>query len=162
MKNGMVRLVLGSGLLRRGGDVLLVRCRYEGEPQALWTLPGGRQLPGETLSNTIEREFLEETSLAVTSAEFAYVSESVDPKLDLHVLNCTFWVREADPTNQPRPADAKVLEAQFVPVVQAPELLGADVLRIPVAAALSGTAHARYFSFHSDHVEVPFFGRANG
>ncbi len=124
-------------------------------------MPGGRQETGETLTAAIRREFREETSLDVEVAELAYVSESVDLEAGLHVVNCTFWVKERDPAVQPRPQDPKVVEARFVPVESAPALLRADVLRIPVAAALSGLAHPRYFSFDLDAIVVRFFSPRN-
>jgi ADP-ribose pyrophosphatase YjhB (NUDIX family) len=155
----MKLFVLGTGLLRRGDSVLLVCCRYEGEPNPLWALPGGGQETTETLPATVRREFLEETSLDVDVADIAYVSESVDRAHDLHVLNCTFWAREADSSTIPRPADPKVVEARFVPVDEAPALLRADVIRIPVSAALRGQEHPRYFCFHDSDIAVPFFGR---
>ncbi|HEV2037323.1 MAG TPA: NUDIX hydrolase [Candidatus Eremiobacteraceae bacterium] len=153
----MTRFVLGSGLLQRRDSVLLVRCHYDAEPERLWTLPGGRQEAGELLVDTVRREFLEEASLAVAVRELAYVSESVDPESDLQVVNCTFWIDEMNPEAQARPADSKVLEARFVPIADAPTLLRADVLRIPVAAALSGAPYPRYFSFSAKDVVVPFF-----
>jgi ADP-ribose pyrophosphatase YjhB (NUDIX family) len=158
----MRRFVLGSGLLRRGDAVLLVRCRYEGEPEPLWTLPGGRQEIGESLAATVGREFREETSLEVTLGQLAYVSESVDAESGIHVVNCTFWVGETEHERQPRPADPKVLEARFVPVADAPQLLRADVLRIPVAAALGAGQHPNYFSFCVEDIVVPFFVRRKG
>ena len=153
----MHRLVLASGILRRAGAVLLVRCRYEGEPQPLWTLPGGRQDLGETLCAAVRREFREEASLEVDVGELAYVSESIDPARQLQVVNCTFWVRERQPALQPRSHDSKVVEARFVPASEAPALLRADVLRIPVAAALGGGAYPRHFSFEPQDIVVPFF-----
>jgi ADP-ribose pyrophosphatase YjhB (NUDIX family) len=151
--------VLGSGLLRRGDSVLLVRCRYEREPQPLWVLPGGGQETGETLAATVRREFLEETSLDIDVADIAYVSESIDLTRDAHVLNCTFWIREIDATKTPRLDDPKVVEARFVPFAQAPALLQADVVRIPVSAALGEQTHPRYFCFRDKDIAVPFFGR---
>jgi hypothetical protein len=75
------------------------------------------------------------------------------------VVNTTFWVRESNPLAQPHPPDPKVVEARFVRSSEAPGLLEADVVRIPVAAALSRDAHPHYFAFHSKNVAVPFFGR---
>lgn len=173
----MVRFVLGSGLLLRDTTLLLVRSRYDGEPLPLWTLPGGRQELGETIAQTVAREYLEETSLQVRLSELAYVSESVDAPAGLHVVNCTFWVSESDATIQPGSNDPKVLETQFVPIEEAPNLLRADVLRIPVAAALrdrlgsrdalrgpSGSLGPHYYSFDANTIVVPFFhsGRSNG
>ncbi len=153
----MRRIVLGSGILRRDNAILLVQCRYDGEPEPLWTLPGGRQEPGELIEATTRREFQEEASLSVDIGDLAYLSESVDADADLHVVNCTFWVRESDASAQPLPADPKVVAARFVPLTDAPALLRADVLRIPVAAALNGMLQHRYFSFDSANIKVPFF-----
>jgi ADP-ribose pyrophosphatase YjhB (NUDIX family) len=151
---------LCTGLLRRGSDVLLARCRYDGEPQPLWVLPGGRQEDGETIAQAVIREFREESSLAIRIDELAYVSESIDIPRELHVVNCTFLVSERDAhAPQPVPRDEKVVEVRFVPAADAPALLAADVLRVPVAAALSGDPHPRYFAFAASDVAVPFFGR---
>jgi len=150
------RLILGSGLLRRRDGLLLVRCRYEGEPEPLWTLPGGRQRTGELIKATVNREFREETSLEVEVEELGYVSESVDGEAGLHVVNCTFWVTEAE-IRTPVPTDPKIVAARFVPLGEALELLRADVLRIPVAAALGGSPHPRYFFFESESIAIPFF-----
>ena len=160
----MQRFILGCGLLCRGRGLLLVRCTYPSEPEPLWVLPGGGQEPGEALSQTVQREFLDETSLRVQVERIAYLSESVDAARDQHVLNCTFWVREKDPEAVPRPADPKVVEARFIPFEDVPGLLEADVLRIPVAAALAqsglgGNAEPPYYAFDAHDVEVPFFGR---
>ncbi len=147
----------------RGTTLLLVRTRYDREPLPLWTLPGGRQEPGETIAQTIAREYLEETSLRVSVDELAYLSESVDADAGLHVVNCTFWVSEADAGVQPASNDARVVAAKFVPVQDAPELLRADVLRIPVAAAigdrLSGPKGPllHYYAFDGKNIVVPFF-----
>lgn len=153
----MVQYTIGSGLLRRHDSLLLVRGRYSGQAELLWTLPGGRQEPGESLAQTVIREFAEETSLVVGIDKLAYVSESVDDVRQLHVLNVTFWVTEPDPTIAPRSTDAKVTEVRFVPVTDAPELLRADVLRVPVGEALQGKRTRWYYSFNASNITVPFF-----
>ena len=153
-------IVLASGLLIRNSALLLVRCRYNGEQEPLWTLPGGRQEPGEPLARTVLREFREETGLDVTPLRVAYVSDSVDRHTASAVVNCTFWVDEGRARPVPTPADDAVTCARFVPFADAPEVLAADVLCIPVAAALSDPTSAHYFSFDSLTIRVPFFGRA--
>lgn len=154
-------LMLASGLLIRNRALLLVRCRYDGEPQPLWTLPGGQQEPGEPLARTVRRECREETGLDVSPARIAYVSDSVDRQAGLSVVNCTFWLDESDTHAAPIPADDAVMCAQFVPLADAPQLLEADVLSIPVAAALADPQSAGYFSFDSLTTRVPFFGRTS-
>jgi 8-oxo-dGTP pyrophosphatase MutT (NUDIX family) len=159
-----VRVIqLCSGLLVRDGALLLTRCVYEGEPEALWTLPGGRQEKGETKPQTIAREFWEEAALRVRVGELAYASESIDAPRDLHVMNATFHVEEIGARTQPCSQDPKVVEVRFVPIAQAPALLRADVLRIPVEAALNGRLNGRYFSFRAEDVVEPFFrGQPSG
>ena len=148
---------LCSGLLLRGDAVLLVRCRYDGEPEALWTLPGGRQEERETKPQTVAREFWEEASLRVRVGPLAYVSESIDRSRGQHVINVTFFVEETGVRAHPRAHDPAVEDVRFVPVRDAPDLLRADVLRIPVEAALRGKLDRRYFSFRAEDVKVPFF-----
>jgi 8-oxo-dGTP pyrophosphatase MutT (NUDIX family) len=137
--------------------VLLTRSRYEGEAEPAWTLPGGRQEPGETKAETVQREFIEEASLQITVGPLLYFSESLDLARKLHVMNCTFSLDESDLNASPRSRDSKVVTVEFVPIAQAPQLLRADVLRIPVAAALSGDLGKRYFCFREADVVEPFF-----
>lgn len=152
----MRRVHLCSGLLTRAGTVLLVRCAYSGQPQPLWVLPGGRQEPGETIAQTVVREFAEEAGLSVSTGDLAYVSESLDDTHALHVVNCTFRVHEADVQAPLAPRDPAVIEARFVPFPEAGDLLRADVLRVPVMAALAGDPR-RYFAFRAEDIRVPFF-----
>jgi ADP-ribose pyrophosphatase YjhB (NUDIX family) len=158
----LTRIQLCTGLLQRGDGLLLVRCKYDGEPLPLWVLPGGRQEPGETIGDAVVREFREETSLHVRPESLAYVSESIDDRRGLHVVNCTFYLSEAEPHAAARSADPKVMDVRFVPGPLALDLLAADVLRIPVSAALSKDPHPRYFAFNAEDAVVPFFGRPAG
>ena len=137
--------------------MLLTRCLYPGEPEALWTLPGGRQEEHESKIETIVREFWEEASLRVRAGALAYASESIDRERGLHVMNATFFIDEADPRATPRSQDPNVVDVRFVPVSEAPALLRADVLRIPVEAALTGQLGRHYFSFREEDIVIPFF-----
>jgi len=105
------------------------------------------------------REFFEETGLSVRAAALEYASESQDPQRDLHIINCTFRRVERGPERGPKPRDPAIVEARFVPAAEAPDLLKADVLRIPVAAALAGDSHPRYFFFSPDSIVMPFFAQ---
>ena len=155
----MNRIVLCCGVLKREESILLVQSRYAGQAEPLWTLPGGRQEEDESLSGAVVREFAEETSLTVEPRELLYVSESIDERRGLHVVNCTFNVLESLPLREPSANDTAIAQLRFVPLQQAPALLAADVLRIPVAEMLAGKKPRRYFFFDASDVAVPFFDR---
>jgi ADP-ribose pyrophosphatase YjhB (NUDIX family) len=152
-------IMLCTGLLVRDGRVLLVCCRYEGEPSPLWVLPGGRAESRETVADAVAREFAEETGLEANVANLAYVSESIDTRRGDHVLNCTFWMTEKNDGIMPKARDRNVVETRFVPLDEAPQLLEADVLRIPVGTALRGDSGRHYYYFDASTVSVPFFAR---
>jgi 8-oxo-dGTP diphosphatase len=155
----LTKVQLCSGLLIRDNQLLLVRCTYPGQPQPLWVLPGGRQEPGETIEEAVVREFDEETSLHIVPAGLAYVSESIDPSIGYHVVNCTFYVEEIGRPQPPAARDPAVVDTRFVAFDAAAGLLEADVLTIPVSAALRGDLGRRYFAFRPEDVKVPFFNR---
>lgn len=152
----MNRFHLCSGLLVRDDRVLLVRTCYPGAGEPRWTLPGGRLDPRETIAQAVVREFLEETGLRTRVGALAYVSESIDAGRGMHVVNCSFFMTESSMSKEPAPGDPAIVEVRFVPVADAPALLRADVLRIPVGAALAGGGRPHYFSFREEDVEVPF------
>jgi len=152
----MKRVHLCSGLLVRDGAVLLVRTRYPEVPEPVWTLPGGRLQTGETVAHAVVREFREETSLSTRADSLAYVSESIDAGRDTHIVNCTFFMSESGRRAEPAARDPAIVDVRFVPVDDAPRLLRADVLRVPVAAALAGEERPHYFWFRAEDVQVPF------
>ncbi|MDQ2817434.1 MAG: NUDIX hydrolase [Candidatus Eremiobacteraeota bacterium] len=153
---------LCTGLLRSRGRLLLVRSVYPQEPQPLWTLPGGRQRSGESIVEAVKREFFEETALVVLPTRLEYVSESLDDGGGLHVVNFTFSVRQEQRRSKPSAADPNIAEVRFVDFASAPALLRADVLSIPVAAALSGRSHPAYFFFSAGDIATPFFTATTG
>lgn len=150
---------MASGLLLRHRRLLLVACHYPGEQRPLWVLPGGRQRPAESLDATLRREFAEETSLRIRPVRLAYVSESVDTALGRHVVNVTFWVEESGARRTPAARDRRVAEIRFVPLRRAGALLEADVLRVPVAAAVGAPRTPQYFFFDAAATRVLFLGR---
>ncbi len=140
---------IATGLARRDdGAVLLVASTYANHPEPLWTLPGGRQRPGELLAATVAREFAEETGLTATVGELAYLSESYDG--DVHVLNATFLV-DAGAGDPQSPAERGLTDhAVAVEWVARGDLaarLAVAVVREPLLAYLDGTLAARYAGY---------------
>jgi len=58
--------VIGVGLIRYQGRILIAKRNESGMLGGLWELPGGKQNADEAIETTVTREILEETGLAVT------------------------------------------------------------------------------------------------
>jgi len=143
-----IRIV--TGIARRGERVLLVASRYANHPAPLWTLPGGRQEPGELASETIVREMQEETGLVARIVEFAYVSESYDG--ETHVVNLTFEIETDGEPHLPREHD-HVAAAEWISIRELERRMTVAVVREPLLAHLRGDSR-RYFGFHDAGVTI--------
>lgn len=58
--------VIGVGLIRYQGRILIAKRKASGMLGGLWELPGGKQTSDEPIAHTVTREILEETGLDVT------------------------------------------------------------------------------------------------
>jgi len=135
----------------------MVASRYPNHPAPLWTLPGGRQLPGELLAETVVREALEETGVRAEAREVAYVSESYDR--DEHYLNVTFVLEGVEPPfDSARSArDAApdhVVAVEWVPIEEVAERMTVEVVREPLVAYLRGELTQRYAGFHEAGITI--------
>lgn len=119
---------LGSfGLLERDGCILLARNRRRlrpGEsPRLVHDLPGGRVEPGETLAETLVREWREECRLEVVCGRFLFVQEGTRV---LEGRRCYAWRSfffAVEATAEPRPGDVSGL--LWIPRPRVAEVLGA-------------------------------------
>lgn len=78
------------GVLIENGSILLVKHEGLGHAGFLWNPPGGGVEFGESVQQTIEREFLEETGLIVVVGEFLAFSEHIGD--GLHAVELFFKV----------------------------------------------------------------------
>ena len=107
-----------KALVVRDGSVLLNRCRSRlGE---YYALPGGGQNPGETLSEAVRREVLEETGLAVRPLRLAALYERIaagrEDGAD-HKLYFIFHCEPEDvPAVTPTETDRCQIGMEWVPV----------------------------------------------
>jgi 8-oxo-dGTP pyrophosphatase MutT (NUDIX family) len=154
----VTRIHIATVLARTSVDgadcVLLVASRYPNQPQPLWNLPGGRQLPGELLAGTAARELFEETGVRARTHELAYVSESYDG--DVHVLNATFVARiDGASTAIVRPSRGDHVEdVDWVPLFELPSRIAVAVVREPLVAYLQGRLPQRYAGFHDAGITI--------
>ncbi len=147
----MIHVHLATGLAERGGHVLLVASRYDNHASPLWNLPGGRQRPGELLSETAIREIREETGLRARIVELAYVSESYDG--EAHYINAAFRVEVEGTLTIPASGD-HVTGAAWVPIGELPARIAVSVVREPLVAYLRGVMPQRYAGYEEARVTI--------
>ncbi len=76
------------------GKILLCRLCVNNEHFGKWTLPGGGNEFGESIQETLAREVLEETGLAVEAVDIIRTNSRLhcEPAIDYHVLQFIFSV----------------------------------------------------------------------
>ncbi len=95
-------------------DRLLLVERSAPPGKGLWAVPGGRVEHGETLTEAVAREVLEETGLTVTVGDVAWVGDAIGPgdPPEWHILIVDFW---ATGRGEPLPGD-DAAAAAWVPI----------------------------------------------
>lgn len=141
-----------AAVVRRGDDVLLVRQQGPHDLAPCWALPGGRVEPGESPTQAIAREVLEETGLRVVRlGGLLCVSHALHSATGLDWLALTFELDEWTGEPQPLDPDGFVTECAFFPAALAAEMLGALTwrsMREPgVAVVSSPGGPVRLFEF---------------
>ncbi len=66
-----------AGLLTDGNDKLLLVLRRNPPAAGTWSLPGGKQEPGETLEEALRREIREETGLEIGTPELVTTQDMI-------------------------------------------------------------------------------------
>jgi ADP-ribose pyrophosphatase YjhB (NUDIX family) len=145
----VTRIHLASGLARRGDAILLVASTYASHDEPIWNLPGGRQEGRELLSQTVEREVLEETNLRAIARDLAYIAESYDG--EQHFISSVFEIDVEGTLSLPR-GDDHVVAIEWVPIASLADHLHVRVVREPLLAYLSGAT--RYSGFPNAGISI--------
>lgn len=102
---------VGGVLFNRYWQVLLIK-RNQAPAQGLWSIPGGRHEPGETLAEACRREFQEETNIEI---EVKNIIAVVERRLEgFHYVIIDFLVQLIDENNAIPFARSDVSDAQWV------------------------------------------------
>jgi 8-oxo-dGTP diphosphatase len=88
---------------------LLVVKRGKPPGEGMWSVPGGKQEPGETLAQAVAREVREETGLVVAVRALACVVERIDDQFHYVILDYN-----ADVIGGELRAGSDVRDARFV------------------------------------------------
>lgn len=79
-----------AGVLVRDGRVLLVK--HDKPAESYWVVPGGRIEFGETLSDALRREFMEELRVNVMVGDLAFLNDAAPSDKARHIVNVYFHV----------------------------------------------------------------------
>lgn len=102
---------VGGLLYNKCQQVLLIK-RNQAPAQGLWSIPGGRLEPGETLVEACRREFYEETNLAIDVSQIVAV---VERRLEgFHYVIIDFYVQLVNEEKCVPIAQSDVAEAKWV------------------------------------------------
>ena len=110
MKKPRVR---AAGVLIKDDRVLLIR-HQKGE-DTYWLLPGGGVDYGETMEESLTREFLEECNIEVKVGDMAFVSQGIAPDGSKHIIHMTFAVEHL--SGELQVGDEGILkEVRYLPI----------------------------------------------
>lgn len=102
---------VGGIAFNQRGEVLLIK-RNQAPASGFWSIPGGKLEPGEFLATACQREFFEETAVAVEAGNIVAV---VERKLEgFHYIIIDFLVKLADEQNAIPTAQSDVAEAKWI------------------------------------------------
>ncbi|MCL2025352.1 MAG: NUDIX domain-containing protein [Leptospirales bacterium] len=82
-----IRIRVG-GIILQDGKMLLIAHQKDGG--IYWLLPGGGVAFGENLKDALKREFLEELNVDVNVDDIAFLSDSIAPSGERHIINICF------------------------------------------------------------------------
>jgi 8-oxo-dGTP diphosphatase len=119
-----------AAVLMHEGRLVLVR--HRAGKQSYYLLPGGGVEVGETMSEALGRELLEETGLSYRLVRPLFLSDTIDPSGGRHIVNITFLGEIvggelAAPVDDPRVEAVELVDPETLPDLD---------LRPPIAAQL--------------------------
>ena len=83
-----------AGILIEDGRILLIENTKN--DKKYWLVPGGGVDWGESAAEALIREFKEETSLDIEVEKFLFISETIAPDKQKHVINLYFKIKKAE------------------------------------------------------------------
>lgn len=82
--------IRAAGILIKEGKILLIR--HQKNDDTYWLLPGGGVDYGETMEESLKREFQEECNIDVEVKEMVFVSQGIAPNKSRHIVHMNFAV----------------------------------------------------------------------
>ena len=104
-----------AGILIEDDRILLIE--HTKNNKKFWLVPGGGVDWGESAAEALIREFKEETSLDIEVEKFLFISETIAPDKQKHVINLYFKIKKAeDSSNIMKLVEEEILtDLRFIP-----------------------------------------------
>lgn len=83
-----------AGILIEDNKILLIE--HIKNDKKYWLVPGGGVDWGESTAEAITREYKEETNLDIEVVKFLFLSETIAPDKEKHVINLYFEIKRAE------------------------------------------------------------------
>lgn len=100
-----------AAIITSDNNLLLVK--HKKDDSIYWLLPGGGLEAGETLIEALEREVLEETSLTIKQTKLIFISDSISPLNEKHIVQLVFKCEIESGELSVNP-DYRLCDAKFV------------------------------------------------
>ena len=81
-----------AGILIENNKILLIE--HKKNDKKYWLIPGGGVDWGESTAEALIREYKEETNLDIIVTKFLFLSETIAPDKEKHVINLYFKVKK--------------------------------------------------------------------
>ena len=104
-----------AGILIEDDRILLIE--HTKNNKKYWLVPGGGVDWGESAAEALIREFKEETSLDIEVEKFLFISETIAPDKQKHVINLYFKIKKIEnSSNIMKLGEEKILtDLRFIP-----------------------------------------------
>ena len=86
-----------AGILIEDDKILLIQ--HHKNNKKYWLIPGGGNDWGETAKEALIREYKEETNMDIEVDEFLFLSETIFPNKERHILNLFFKIHRINKNN---------------------------------------------------------------
>lgn len=102
-----------AGILIENNKILLIE--HLKKNKKYWLVPGGGVDWGESTAEALIREYKEETNLDIEVEKFLFLSETIAPDKEKHVINLYFQIKRCENTEEMVLGDEKnLVDLKFI------------------------------------------------
>ncbi|MBX7255005.1 MAG: NUDIX domain-containing protein [Candidatus Hydrogenedentes bacterium] len=123
-----------AAVIVEDGKLLMVR-HVKGN-ESYWLLPGGGVDYGESLTEALERELVEEASVKIRVGDLVLANDSIAPDRSRHTVNLYFEAEIVSGVIQ-RGIDERVVEVRFIPLDELSSIRVFPDVREPLLKAIA-------------------------